>query len=188
MENKDNVLKMVDKIVLRKNIYDKKQELINKKISFLEEYIKENASEFYKLLWNDGIWAIGKAEMWICYGVAFLHASYINYNNNKLISSLALVLAGEFLKNIIISNYEVSLSLKELLRKSRHLSKEEKKARKMIDELNKTLDEYRNLYIESSKNDIEKLFLINELKYKDAEEQYQKDYSKIFVNKDKNEC
>lgn len=182
MENKDNVLKMVDKIVLRKNIYDEKQELINKKISFLEEYINETDKELRAILFSDDL------IMWYCYGMAFLTATCNTESKDKLFYSFFWFLIGEVCKNIINSSYKKSLSLKELLRKSRHLSKEEKKARKMIDELNKTLDEYRNLYIESSKNDIEKLFLNNELNYKDANEQCQNDYSKIFVNKDKNEC
>ena len=184
MKNKDYVQKAFDKINARKKLYDEKKEIINEKITFLEEYIKENDDKIEKEVINDGFTSLLKVEMWAYYGLAFFSVPFLA-KEDKLLFSILCFLSGEVIQNIITSTYESSRSLIELDRKYRHLTKEKKKAEKTIYKLYKKLGVFKRGYEESSYKDVQRLFSDEGLNYHDKDEQHQNDYSKIMTN---NKC
>lgn len=143
MENKnDNNLKQaLDKIKRRKVLLNNRALEINKRISRLQNYINDNTIETDSLLLEGE----KHSNVLMGYFSCFMALTcLLGINDEKdLLAPMLWLLSSKLNFNIANSTYEVPLPLRDIYRKLKHLYKENKKANKIISNLEKKLEDYR---------------------------------------------
>lgn len=148
MENKNNdnyVKNAFDKIEIRKNLLNNKALKINEKIKFMEEYINDNRKIKNDIYENDMSFHRGVLYQSLAYMVLW-SSSAVNIKTDADMA-LFLLLFGitEINRKLLelIANTTNVPPLKDSVRRLKHLSKENKKASKIINDLQKELEDYR---------------------------------------------
>ncbi len=146
MENKNNnyVKEALDKIESRKVLLNNKALYFDKKINFLQNYINDNKIAEETIIWKDMKMHILTSLGYYAYFLAFMAGSSIK-DDRTMFWFLYSYSFAEIINNLIYENqfFCNDAKLKDSIRRLKHLSKENKKARKMIVKLDDELENYR---------------------------------------------